>query len=256
MAGQCRLQAQVVEGGGAELAGEHQQLLHRLVGERLRLGELVGELDRRLDPRRLEAQQQRGQRLVHLVVEVAARLGRAPPPEPPAPRWRCGGARHRGARACAGTPAAAASPPRARLAVGGERRLAPGRERSARSISSTSRSSGRKRRWSMITLTRIVSATAKARISASSGCAARFEAGVAGDRGHHHGDDDQQQVGDQDLGEEVLATHRRTLVSALAGSGRVAARASCASVRDALAAPRGGRAAPRCDLDADLGARP
>ena len=70
MAGQRRLQSEVVERGRAKLAGEHEELLHRLVGERLRLGELVRELHRRLDAGRLKAQEQRGKRLIYLVVEV------------------------------------------------------------------------------------------------------------------------------------------------------------------------------------------
>ena len=60
MAGQRRLQAEVVEGRGAELAGQHQELLHCLVGECLRVRELVGELHGRLHSRRLEPQQEGG----------------------------------------------------------------------------------------------------------------------------------------------------------------------------------------------------
>ena len=61
----------VVEGSGTELARELEQLLHRLVREPLRLGEL-GPQARRGDLReRLEPQQDRGERLVDLVVEVA-----------------------------------------------------------------------------------------------------------------------------------------------------------------------------------------
>ena len=53
-----RLEPEVVERGRAQLAGQRQQLLHRLVGERPDLGELGGELGRRLLARRLEPQQQ------------------------------------------------------------------------------------------------------------------------------------------------------------------------------------------------------
>jgi hypothetical protein len=47
-----------------------QQLLHRLRHQRLRLLELVLERRRRGADRRLQAQQDRGERLVDLVVEV------------------------------------------------------------------------------------------------------------------------------------------------------------------------------------------
>ena len=60
----------VVERRRAELAGEVQQLLHRLRRERLRVGELGEQVGRRVADRRREPQQDRGQRLVDLVVEV------------------------------------------------------------------------------------------------------------------------------------------------------------------------------------------
>ena len=66
-----RCQAEVVERGRAQLAGEREQLAHRLVGERLGLGQFRLQLRRRRLARRLEPQQQPGQRLVDLVVEVA-----------------------------------------------------------------------------------------------------------------------------------------------------------------------------------------
>ena len=88
-----------------------------------------------------------------------------------------------------------------------ERRLARGRERSARSISSTSLSRGRNRRWSMNTLTRIVSATASAKHQRQLRTLAEVEAGVAGDPRRDHRGDHQQQVGHQHLGQKVLAAH-------------------------------------------------
>ena len=71
LAGDRRRQAEVVERRRPQLAGEREQLPHRLVGERLGLGELRLELRRRRLAHRLEPQQQAGQRLVDLVVEVA-----------------------------------------------------------------------------------------------------------------------------------------------------------------------------------------
>ena len=69
--GERRHEAVVVERGRAQLAREVQQLLHRLRGERLDLLELRAQPGRR---RRaivgLQAQQDRGQRLVDLVVQV------------------------------------------------------------------------------------------------------------------------------------------------------------------------------------------
>ena len=66
-----RHQAVVVERGRAQLAGQVQEFLHRLVHEPLQLGDLVHALGRAVMGERLEAQQDRGERLVHLVVEVA-----------------------------------------------------------------------------------------------------------------------------------------------------------------------------------------
>ena len=64
-------QAVVVERRRAQLAGQAEQLLHRLVGEALGLLELVGELGRRVLGGRGEAQRDGGERLVDLVVQVA-----------------------------------------------------------------------------------------------------------------------------------------------------------------------------------------
>ena len=72
VAGQRRLQSEVVERGRAKLTGEHEELLHRLVGERLRLRQLDRQLGRRLLADRLQAQKEAGQCLIHLVVEVAS----------------------------------------------------------------------------------------------------------------------------------------------------------------------------------------
>ena len=173
-----------------------EQLLHRLVGERLGLGELGGELRRRLLARRLEPQQQAGQRLVDLVVEVAG---------DPGPLLLL-----RGERGARGAPALGLEPlehppegeleprrpPRARRGRrSGRAGWRPGRDRSARSISSTSCSSGRKRRWSSSTLTRIVSADRERRGPApASGASSSVELGIGGDRGRDHRGDDQQQV--------------------------------------------------------------
>jgi hypothetical protein len=66
-----RLEPEIVERGRPELARERQQLLQRLVGERPDLGELAGELGRRLLAGRLESQQQSRERLVDLVVQIA-----------------------------------------------------------------------------------------------------------------------------------------------------------------------------------------
>jgi hypothetical protein len=57
--------------------------------------------------------------------------------------------------------------------------LAPGRERSARSISSTSRSSGRNRRWIKNRFSSTVSATANPRTSAASGFSLKLMSGFA-----------------------------------------------------------------------------
>jgi hypothetical protein len=65
-----RDQAVVVERRGAQLARQVQQLLHRLVGEALGLLQLGPQRVRGVHRRRLEAQQDAGQRLVDLVVEV------------------------------------------------------------------------------------------------------------------------------------------------------------------------------------------
>ena len=61
----------VVERRGAQLAREVEQLVHRLVHEPLELGHLLRVRGRGLLGQRLEAQQDRRKRLVHLVVEVA-----------------------------------------------------------------------------------------------------------------------------------------------------------------------------------------
>ena len=61
----------VVERRGAQLAREVEQLVHGLVHKPLELADLLRVLRRRLLGERLEPQQDRGQRLVHLVVEVA-----------------------------------------------------------------------------------------------------------------------------------------------------------------------------------------
>ena len=109
-----RRQAEVVERGRAQLAGEREQLAHRLVGERFGLGELGLELRRRRLAGRLEAQQQPGQRLVDLVVEVAGDprplllLGAAGPPS------RRAAARLPAGASSAGRRARSAPPPRSR----------------------------------------------------------------------------------------------------------------------------------------------
>ena len=64
-------EAVVVEGGRAQLAGEAQQLLHRLGRDRLGLAQLGAQVGRRVLGARLQAQEHAGQRLVGLVVEVA-----------------------------------------------------------------------------------------------------------------------------------------------------------------------------------------
>ena len=63
-------EAVVVERGRAQRAGERQQLLHRLRGEGLDLLELGAQPGRDVERGGLQAQQDRGQRLVDLVVEV------------------------------------------------------------------------------------------------------------------------------------------------------------------------------------------
>ena len=63
-------QAVVVEHRWAQLAGERQQLVHRLAREPLGLGQLATQLGRGVLDRRLEPQGDRGQGLVDLVVEV------------------------------------------------------------------------------------------------------------------------------------------------------------------------------------------
>ena len=61
----------VVERRGPQLAGEVEQLLHRLVHQLLELGHLRSALRRGVLGERLEAQQDRGEGLVDLVVQVA-----------------------------------------------------------------------------------------------------------------------------------------------------------------------------------------
>ena len=174
-----RLEPEVVERRRAQLAGQGEQLLHRLVGERPDLGQLAGELRRRLLARRLEAQQQAGERLVDLVVQVA---------RDPGALLLLGG--ERGARG----PAALGLEPlehaderlvqaldllRAARGTSPSSRLAPGRERSARSIWSTRSSSGLNRRCSRKTLKRIVNAIAKPSTSAASGVSRGRPSGFA-----------------------------------------------------------------------------
>ena len=57
--------------GRPQLARQPQQLLHRLVHQALQRADLRGQLLRRLFAQRLQAQQDGGERLVHLVVQVA-----------------------------------------------------------------------------------------------------------------------------------------------------------------------------------------
>jgi hypothetical protein len=63
----------VVERARAELAGQVQELLHRLVHEQLQLGDLRHVHGGAVLGQRLEAQQDGGERLVHFVVEVAGK---------------------------------------------------------------------------------------------------------------------------------------------------------------------------------------
>ena len=128
---------------------------------------------------RLEAQQQAGQRLVDLVVEVAGDAGAL---------LLLG--LERGARGAPALGLQALEHPRegavqardllraARL-VGAARRLAPGRVRSARSISSASCSRGPNRRWRSERLSTIVKAIAKASTSAAPGWLVRWMFGFA-----------------------------------------------------------------------------
>src|SRR5438067_3296277 len=64
-------QAEVIERRRPQLAGQAQELLHRLVDERLELCHLARQRLRHVLADRLQSQQDRGQRLVDLVVEVA-----------------------------------------------------------------------------------------------------------------------------------------------------------------------------------------
>ena len=70
LAGERGDEAVVVERGRAQRAGERQQLLHRLRGERLDLLELGAQPGRDVERGGLQAQQDRGQGLVDLVVQV------------------------------------------------------------------------------------------------------------------------------------------------------------------------------------------
>ena len=108
---------------------------------------------------RLEPQQDRGERLVHLVVEVAGQaaalllLGRASRAGPsggaPAPRARAGAGRTR--------PGGRSPPPASRRSSS-----EAGSEGSTCSMRSIRRSSGRKRRWSIHMFTQRVSMIARA----------------------------------------------------------------------------------------------
>ena len=75
LAGEGGDEAVVVERGRAQRAGERQQLLHRLGGERLDLLELRTQPGRDVVSGGLESQQDRGQRLVDLVMEVLGDAG-------------------------------------------------------------------------------------------------------------------------------------------------------------------------------------
>ena len=75
LAGDRRGEAEVVERRRPQLAGEREQLAHRLAGQRPGLGDLRLEPRRRRFAHRLEPQQQPGQRLVDLVVQVAGDAG-------------------------------------------------------------------------------------------------------------------------------------------------------------------------------------
>ena len=84
-------QTEVVERRRAQLAGEPKELLHGLVHERLEGGYLLAQRVGGVLAQRLEAQEDRGQRLVDLVVEVAREapalllLGAQHQPAGPAP---------------------------------------------------------------------------------------------------------------------------------------------------------------------------
>ena len=151
----------VVQRRRAQLAGEVEQLVHRLVHEPLQLGHLGRALGRRLVGERLQPQQDRGERLVDLVVEVARQ----------AAALLLLGAHGQLARAAAllldaleQAVEGARQPVDLLDGVGAaqlERRRLGG---SIDSISSIRRSSGRKRRWSIHRFVHSVSTIASAMI--------------------------------------------------------------------------------------------
>ncbi len=136
--GQGGLQPEVVERGRSQCARQRQQLLHRLGGNRAGLGELLGELGRRLRPQRLDPQDEGRQRLVDLVVEIACDACPLTLLGLERGAGAVAGARPRAGRASRGRRARGAAPPRVRRSAGppqlaaGRGRRAPSRRRDAR----------------------------------------------------------------------------------------------------------------------------
>ena len=206
VARQRRLEPEVVERRRAQLARQGEQLLHRLVGERPDLGELGGELggafSRAASSRssrpvsdwltsswRSRATRARSSSCAASAALEARRRSASSRSSIRAKAW-CSRATSSGS---AGVPIAL--------------RFAPGRERSARSIWSTSCSSGWKRRWSRSTLKRIVSADREPEDERRLGRVEQPGVGIGGDRRRDNRGHDQQQVDEQDLGEKVAAAH-------------------------------------------------
>ena len=206
LARERRHEAVVVERGRAQRAGERQQLLHRLRGEGLDLLELGAQPGRDVERGGLQAQQDRGQRLVDLVVEVL---------------------RDPGALLLLGADDGAAALEALLLDAGehavegggealdvargvrvGGGALARARSRSTRSIVSTRCSSGL-RRWrssSVLTSTAVTTATPISRSRCSGREAGRLVGGEH--RGDERGHRDERRVDGQNLGQKRAGAHR------------------------------------------------
>ena len=209
VAGERRLEAEVVERGRPQLAGERRAAPASPGWRAPRISASSrGELGRRLLAHRLEAQQQPGQRLVDLVVEVAGDPGallllgveRGARGAPALGLEPLEHAAERQVQALDLLGPAAGSARRAGWRPGARGRRAPSRRRAARAGGSGAGAGDVDERSS--------APTASPSTIAACGFSPRFDVRVGGDRRGDHRGDDQQQVDGQDLGEQVAAAHR------------------------------------------------